>query len=269
MKSILLHVYDDTGLESRLQAAFDLARTFEGHVTCLHATPFEDYLAIDPLLMAYLPEEFSEKMKALRFALQARIEDRLRSEGLSWDWMHVDELPSRALIGASILADVVVVSLSGGALFRDEPRPLAAAVATKARAPVLAVPESLRALDLEAPVLIAWNGSSEAAAALRSSLPILRQASAVHIIEVQDKPAPYPRDAAARYLARHGIEAEISQRPQIQGSTSRTIESAGLALGAGMIVMGAYGHSRLREYLLGGVTHDLIGDCRLPLLLGH
>jgi hypothetical protein len=48
VKSILLHVYDDTGFEGRLQAALDLARAFEGHITCLHATPLEDYLAADP-----------------------------------------------------------------------------------------------------------------------------------------------------------------------------------------------------------------------------
>ena len=101
MKSILLHIHEDAGLEGRLQAAFDVARAFEGHITCIHATPFEDYLAVDPLVAAELPEEFSEKMKALRLDLQARIEERLRSEGVNWDWVHVDELMSTALVRAS------------------------------------------------------------------------------------------------------------------------------------------------------------------------
>lgn len=269
MESILLHIYDDTGLESRLQAAFDLARAFNGHITCLHATPLEDYLAVDPLMVAWLPEQFSEKMKTLHLALQARVEERLRIEGISWDWVHVDDLPSRALVRSSILSDIVVVSQSSSALIRHEPRPLAAGVATKARAPVLAVPESLRRFELGAPALVAWNGSAESASAMRSSFPILRRAGAVHILEVEEKSFAYPQDVAARYLARHGIEAEIIQRPKRGGSVSEAIEQTAVELEAGLIVMGAYGHMRLREFLLGGVTHDLINGCRLPLLLGR
>src|SRR5688572_32684778 len=83
MKSILLHVYDDTGLESRMQAAFDLARAFGGHITCLHSTPFEDYLRNDPLMATRLPAEVSRKMERLREELQTRVEERLRVEGVN------------------------------------------------------------------------------------------------------------------------------------------------------------------------------------------
>ena len=91
MRSILVHIYDDAGLEARLQAAFDLARAFGGHLTCLHATAFEDYLATDPLMAAALPVEFSKKMRKAREALRARIEARLEAEDVSWDWVHRDE----------------------------------------------------------------------------------------------------------------------------------------------------------------------------------
>lgn len=268
MKSILLHIYDDTGLESRLQAAFDLARAFDGHITCLHSTPFEDYLQNDPLAAAYLPVDVSEKMKALREALQARVEERLRAEGVSWDWVHRDELPASSLARFSILSDIVVVSQADRAVFRDEPRPLAAAVATRGRAPVLAVHETLHRLKIGAPILVAWNGSPEAAAAMRAAVPLLRLASDVQLLEVEEKLAAYPRDMAAHYLARNGIEPEIVQcRPE--GSVADTIERAACALGAGMVVMGAYGRSRLREFLLGGVTRQMLAQCTLPLLLAH
>ena len=269
MKSILLHIYDDTGLESRLQAAFDLARCFGGHITCLHATPFEDYLATDPLVVAALPVEFSGKMERKRKELQARVEERLRSEGMLWEWIHVDDLMTTALIRHSILADVIVLSLAGPALMRDEPRPLAASVATGAPAPVLAVPQSTAGYDPAAPAMIAWNGSPEAAAALRSALPVLRATAGVHLLQVEEKASHYPRDMAARYLARHGIEAEIVQRRPIDGSVSEAIRAAAREFGAGTVVMGAYGHSRLREFLLGGVTHDLLAESAVPLLLGH
>jgi nucleotide-binding universal stress UspA family protein len=269
MKSILLHIHDDTGLEGRLQAAFDLARAFEGHVTCLHATPLEDYLQSDPLTAARLPLEFSSKMKQVREALQARIEERFRAEGVSWDWVHVDDLPSSSLARLSILSDIVIVSHAGPAFFKDDPRPLAAAVATQGRAPVLAVFEALRRLDVTRPVLIAWNGSPEAAAAMRASVPLLALAADVQLLEVDEKVPAYPSDLAARYLARHGVEVDIVQKRPVEGGIADTIERAAYDLGAGMIVMGAYGHSRLREFLLGGVTRSLLRECGLPLFLAH
>ena len=268
MKSILLHIYDDTGLEGRMQAAFDLARAFEGHITCLHSTPFEDYLQNDPLMATRFPVEVSTKMKRLREELQARVEERLRIEGVNWDWVHLDDSPASNLARLSILSDIIVVSHAGPAIFKDEPRPLAAAVATHGRAPVLAVPETLRQLKIGSPILIAWNGSPEAAAAMRSSLPLLKLASDVQLLEVEEKIAAYPRDLAAHYLSRHGIEAEIVQRRPVDG-VADTIERAACELGAGMIVMGAYGHSRLREFLVGGVTRQLLLQGGLPLLLAH
>jgi nucleotide-binding universal stress UspA family protein len=269
MKSILLHVYEDSGLESRMQAAFDLARAFESHITCLHAIPFEDYLAKDPFVVARLPEEFSEKMRVLREAFQARIEKRLRTEGLPWDWVHVDDLPATALIRWSILSDVTIVSMAGPALYRDEPRPVAGPVATGAEAAVLAVPEGLERLSTDAPAVLAWNGSPEAAAAMKAALPLLRLAPEVHLLEVEEKSPPYPKDLAARYLSRHGVKVQIQQRQRQHGRMSAVIEESAIELGAGLIVMGAYGHSRLRETLFGGVTRDLVTECRLPVLLAH
>lgn len=269
MKSILVHVYDDTGLESRMQAAFDLARAFEGHITCLHSTPFEDYLRNDPFMATRLPVGVSDKMKRMRDELRARVEGRLRAEGVSWDWVHLDDLPSSSLARFSILSDIVVVSHAGPALFKDEPRPLAAAVATHGRAPVLAVSEGPDRLRLERPIVIAWNGSPEAAGAMRASIPLLKLAGNVQLLEVGDKISAYPRDMAARYLARHGVEVEIIQRDPVDGSVAKAIERAAFDIDVGMIVMGAYGQSRLREFLLGGVTRHLLGEFGLPLLLAH
>jgi nucleotide-binding universal stress UspA family protein len=269
MKSILLHVYEDSGFEARLSGGLDLARACEGHITCLHATPYEDYLAVDPFVVAALPEDFSDKMVQLRIELQARVEDRLRKEGASWDWIHVNERISTALIRFSILCDVVVVTLADGAIERDNPRPLAAAVATGSRAPVLALPEQLSRFDPNAPILIAWNGSPEAAAAVHAALPLLKRAARVVLLEVEEKLTAYPRDLVARYLSRHGVHVEILQRLPVEGRIGVAIVEAALDEEAGLVVMGAYGHSRLREFLLGGVTRALIHNSPLPLLLAH
>jgi nucleotide-binding universal stress UspA family protein len=268
MKSILLHIFDDVALSGRLTTACDLARAFGGHLTCLHATPIEDYLATDPLIALELPEEFSTKVTRRWEALQARVEERLRSEDLSWDWLHSDELMSTALIRASALADLVVVSLADQAVMRDDPRPLAATVATGARTAVIGIPQGHAQLSFDAPALVAWNGSPEAAAAMRAALPFLQRVAAVHLLEVEEKVPAYPRDRAARYLSRHNVHAEIVCRSS-DGGVTDVIRRTARELGAGLIVMGAYGHSRLREALLGGVTRDLVADSEVPLLLAH
>lgn len=269
MTSILVHIYDDDGLEARLQAAFDLARALDGHLTCLHATPYEDYLASDPLLAMALPVEFSGKMEQIREDLRARIERRLAAEGVSWDWVHVDGSMSDALIRHSVLADMVVTSLGGRAFERRDARPLAPSVATAGRAPALAVPDSLGRLALDRPVMVAWNGSAEAAAALRGALPILKLAPAVHLVEIREDLAIYPSDGAARYLSGHGVHAAVMQREDPDRNISAALRQAAFDLEAGLIVMGAYGHSRLRELVLGGVTRELLVESTLPLLMAH
>jgi nucleotide-binding universal stress UspA family protein len=269
MKSILVQIYDDDGLEARLQAAFDLARAFGAHLTCLHATPYRDYLAADPLVAAELPLEFSAKMERLREALQAKVEERLAAEGMSWDWFHLDEPMDEALIRFSMLSDLIVVGLGRLRLARIAPRPLAGSVALGARAPVLAVADDLERLALDAPILIAWNGSAEAAAAVREALPLLKAAPGVHLVEVEEDESPYPRDLGARYLSRHGIHAEIVPVEDLDGDVGAMIRQAAYHVGAGMIVMGAYGRSRLRETMFGGVTRDMLAESTLPLLLAH
>jgi len=95
-------------------------------------------------------------------------------------------------------------------------------------------------------MLVAWNGSPEAAMALRSAMPLLQLAAEVQVLIVRDRLDDYPSDSAARYLGRHGIEPEIVQRPVGDGIGS-AISAAGWELGAGPIVMGACGYSRLRH----------------------
>ncbi|MFN2259886.1 MAG: universal stress protein [Parasphingopyxis sp.] len=268
MRSILLHVYEDRGLDTRIQAACDLARAFNGHLTCLHATPFEDYLATDPLIAPALPVEFSRKMRERREAVQARVEEELEREGVSWDWVHLDELISDALIRFSPLVDITVISRAVSDLYRDDERQIAGKLITSAASPVLAVPSELKRFDTSAPAVVAWNGSPEAANALRAGLPLLKLAASVHIVRIEERLRAYPPDASARYLSRHDVSAEIVQRSP-KGSIADTLVEAGREFGAGLIVMGGYGHSRLREFLLGGVTRELLERSPLPLLLAH
>ena len=123
--------------------------------------------------------------------------------------------------------------------------------------------------DISGNALVAWNGSAEAANALRLALPLLLHAAFVHIIEVNGDAATLPSTEAATYLSRHGIKAELHEWPAKGRSVSDALLNAMSELDGCHLVMGAYGHSRLREFTLGGVTRELILSSSVPLLLAH
>ncbi len=268
MRSILLHIYEDRELAVRVRVALDLARAFNGHITCLHASPFEDYLSADPLMATVLPAEFSSKMQKRREALKKTVEDELRNEDIPWSWIHMDTLISEALVRHSVLADVIIISRAITDIYKDDARAVAGKVITNSKAAVLAVPPELERFDAKAPVVVAWNGAPEVGVALRQALPLLKCAESVHLVTIGDRVCIYPPDGAARYLSRHGVKCELVVRPT-GDSVAGALLDAALEFSAGAIVMGGYGHSRLREFFLGGATREMLETSRVPLLFGH
>jgi nucleotide-binding universal stress UspA family protein len=266
MKSILLSANEDGGFEARLQAALDVARASDGHVTCLQARPFNSFVVSDPFGGVYAPAALIERLETADNAHQEAIEARLKTEGVSWDWLREDGETGRALVARSSLADLIVVNLPG-----DDAAAMAVAsdVALHARSAVLAVPRSGGRFDPAGKAMVAWNGSNESAHALRLAMPLLRMAAAVEIVTISAEAGRFPQLDASRYLARHGIMSELVERPaEGRRNADALIDAAG-ATGAGSIVMGAYGHTRMREAVLGGTTRDLLRRSPLPLILAH
>jgi nucleotide-binding universal stress UspA family protein len=268
MKSILLQIRDDDGLDSRIAAAIVLSRAFGGHITCLHVTPYQDYLVTDPLLATALPVDFSARMERLRLGLKSRVEAILDAETDACNWVHHDGPMADAFIRHSVLSDVIVLSLPGVDA-TSEASSFVASVATAARAPVLAVPRSGPSIDVTGAALVAWDGSEEASIALRFALPLLRRASSVHLLEVEEKAVRTGREPGATYLSRQGIDAISCHRLASSGDVGQAIVETAGTVDAALIVMGAYGHSRIREFFLGGATRTMLATSSVPLFLAH
>ena len=271
MKSILVHINPDEGQEARLQAALDVVRYFEGHLTCLQASPLETFASMDPYGVGQLLSETAEIVRGFAAEQQKAIEGRLQNEGVNWEWhSHLGD-PARLLGDHSWLSDLVVVSSPGKDWKpRFEAPPAAADVAVRSRAPVLIMPDGSRGFDCTGPAAIAWNGSPESCVAIRAALPILRQASAVHLLTVEEADGyEFPPIEAAAYLSRQGIENELHELKQGSAPISDALLDAAAAQQATCLVMGAFGHSRLRENILGGVTRGMLQKATLPLLLAH
>jgi nucleotide-binding universal stress UspA family protein len=139
--------------------------------------------------------------------------------------------------------------------------------------PVLVIPCAGRYATVGRRVVIAWKRSREAARAVFDALPLLREAEAVHILEIKDHAEDantLARDTAiAAALGRHGIKPEVRTSTASDISVGDEILSRASDLDADLLVMGAYGHSRFRELVFGGATRHIARHMTLPTLLSH
>ena len=144
------------------------------------------------------------------------------------------------------------------------------AVLFGAGGPAIVVPSGSFAPHLDT-ICLAWDGSRAAARALRDSLDILNHAGEVIILtDSTDKPVdPHGLRALRNFLKGHGIATHHRETDPSGRSVGTRLEVAALAAGAGLLVMGAYGHSRLQEFILGGATRAVLTHRRLPVLLSH
>jgi nucleotide-binding universal stress UspA family protein len=269
VKTILLPIEADEGQEARLQAAFDLARASSGQIIALQVTPYAAYAVGDSGMGGFPITALIESIDAERQRERETLEARLVAEGVGWEWVARDGDFVDSLAVFARLADVIVMNSGPFTAAASLKLSITGDVAMAAPTPVLAVPPASRGVALGGPVLVAWDGSQESALALRAAMPLLRLASAVNILTVEEKnPDLRGRDAAV-YLDRHGVAATVIERGDGGHSIEAVIRSVITETGATLLVQGAYGHSRLRQTIFGGVTRGLLGDAPVPLLIAH
>jgi nucleotide-binding universal stress UspA family protein len=152
----------------------------------------------------------------------------------------------------------------------NHPIPIVADVAMSARSPVLAMPETFSGSFMPTgPAMIAWNGAPEGAHTLRAALPLLKIASAVTLVSVGKDSDNFPVANVVDYLALHAVTATVRELPIGDTAVADVLTQTAKALSAAYVVMGAYGHSRFREAVLGGVTRAMLEHCDVPLLMAH
>jgi nucleotide-binding universal stress UspA family protein len=174
------------------------------------------------------------------------------------------------LLDQSRLSDVIILShLESDEGGWDAELDLVGDVAVHSRAPILSVPYDNGTLDLEGTALVAWNASFEAAQALRFAVPLLSRAARVQIVTIGDDAPEFPAAGAAAYLSHHGIQSELLPVPRGELSVGEELLNVIIDSRSSFAVLGAYGHSRIRERILGGVTREMLLRSPKPLLLAH
>uniref|UniRef100_UPI0035CB26C0 universal stress protein n=1 Tax=uncultured Sphingomonas sp. TaxID=158754 RepID=UPI0035CB26C0 len=266
MKNVLLLVHDDAGQEARLQVALDITRAIRGHLTCLDVAIMVQIAGdYDGVCGALLLDDERTRESANRLALEARLD----AEAIGYTWVDAVGTLASCVRDAARLADLIVLNRRLDSFHSSDLQQAIGEIIVKSGTAVVAVPERARAFAAGGNALVAWNGSLAAIAALRAAVPLLALARTVTLLTVQDRaPAAAPGEAAA-YLARHNI-APLTATVVADGrSVADALLAEIAARDAGYLVMGGFGHSRLREAIFGGVTRQMLESCPVPLVLAH
>ncbi|TAK89964.1 MAG: universal stress protein [Burkholderiaceae bacterium] len=276
-KTILVQLDHEARSNARLGVALQLTRAFDAHLIGLHVDqyPITQMLALEGMDMAATQALLDEGERQAALAGQL-FERAVPNAGWSkYEWRAVTGMVEQQLTAHARYADLLVLGQPDPhnhdypRLTRDYPATLSLHVAR----PVLVVPYAGTFETVGQQIMVAWNGSRESTRAVTDALPLLQRASNVTITTVDDESRAvedriYGSDLGL-YLARHGVRAEVAQLHGGPGSTGDRLLSRAAELDVDLIVMGSYGHWRMRELALGGVTRTLSRNMTIPVLFSH
>lgn len=273
MKMILIHADRSRSFEHRLRAAMRIAQRKKAHLRIMITTPIQQFVSVDPFGGTYFAEDAIAKAQADDDVYGAELSERMEKELMRWDVVRCSGNVVAALAEEALLADVCVVSLTGEAEAGAKGLlTFAGDIAMESGRPILAMPphaEAAARFQLGGPVLLAWNGSVGAANALRAMVRLMDASAKVTVLTVGAISGNVAVEDALDYLEAYGFSAEHRHRETEGYSVEAVIEAQAESVNAALIVLGAYGHSRLRETLFGGTTQYFMGQSDWPLLLAH
>ncbi len=271
MRDILVLMHDDAGQQARFQAALDVTRALDGHLTCL------DVALQPPLIAAGFQDGACGTMLAevprVGADSSVQFQARLCREDMLWDWIHAIDDFAPCLRTAADLSDLIVVNRKLDGAWAPDMRGVAGDIVVRSGTPLLVVPGEARRLNAAGKALVAWDGSAAASAALRAATPLLRLAGQVEIVEIIDRGVDGSANTAAAYLARHGIHPII--RHETAGGRAAgdvlaalTDNRAGSA-GCAYVVMGGFSHDGFQGDRFGGAWQRLLSNCNVPIFMAH
>jgi len=273
-KTILVHIDPGKRCSVRVDVAIRLAQQHDAHLVALHAlAPFEP----PGYVMAEMGPAIIEVQKRAGAAEMARTEGEFSKQasaaGLrNVEWRTAVDDPVEAMTLHARYADLVVIGQTdpsdGSNIAADFPERLVLA----AGRPVLILPSAGRFPTIGKRILVAWNPSREATRAVTDAIPLLRLAHNVHVMAVNPRHGEHgnvPGADIGLYLARHGVRVEVKSDHGAEIDVGNELLSRAADLDADLIVMGGYGHSRLKEWVLGGATRTILESMTAPVLMSH
>lgn len=269
-KSILVHVEANAASDSRIRAACDLARRFDGALIGVGAETFEQpfYAAQGPV-SGQVIQDLSDHTEARLQEAAARFKRLAQPVPQGTAWFSAMDYPNRVIALHARAADLIVLSRpEEGASHRTVAAP--ADVIMEAGTPVLLTPSGEATLSGRH-VVMGWKNTRECRRAVWDALPFLTRAERVFLVRINRgaEQVDTGLNEVAERLKRHDVTVETETITRAESTPAGDLQKAADRHGADLIVAGAYGHSRVREWVLGGVTHDLITASPKFILFSH
>lgn len=272
IRNILFHAFEGDAGKALEDVAFSLAADHGATLTALSVvdnTPIPSYVV--PYVPANLAETYIDESRAAAKAIESRVRAHADSTGVATEWRYREGDIRAVFTQHSHYTDLVLLAQGSGSDIPVGPAlNLPGDLVLTAGRPVTVIPWKGARTPIGRRVLIGWNGSTEATRALNDAMPILERADAVKILTVGEPETRHlPGAEIAQHLARHGVKAEADHAVESDSSSSEILMFEAKEYEADLLVCGAWGHSRMFETVLGGVTRDLLRSMELPLLMSH
>jgi nucleotide-binding universal stress UspA family protein len=273
IKDVMLRLDGTAADEVRLAAVNDIAELFDSQVIGLFINVLPVVIAAEDGIGAARAAELLRAAREAGDKVETRLRERLNRLQKPVELRRFDILSDAAenvVAREARAADTFVALRPNGA--PQEPEHLVESVLFGSGRHLFLVPNRRPAKTAFKRIMLAWNGSRESARALAEALPYLHKATEAAVVVVDDEP-PLETKAilgpdAVKHLKHHAVNADL-HRVRMRDNVGMTLIAEARRLEADLIVMGAYGHSRVREWLLGGTTYTLLHKTPIPLLIAH
>ncbi|HEV2187412.1 MAG TPA: universal stress protein [Stellaceae bacterium] len=275
-KDILVYV-DSTGASRlRLQVALTLAGRFDARLSGLHVIPKPDVPPyFKPSVVERVAKIYSQNAKVAAAQAETLFREETRAGGITSTWECTAGDMEELIAERARFADLLVLGQ-----FDTENPPtissflLPAKVVFGSAAPILVIPNTGKFGDAGRHPLIAWDGSREAARAISDALPLLKGAEKVSLLSIDPLRQGHMHDGThlseiVAHLARHGVVATAKEIALVAPRVTNDLLEHASRIGADLLVMGAYGHSRVWEFVVGGTTQDLLEKTTIPVLMSR
>lgn len=273
LKNILVHVTNSDQAKARVEAALALASGHDAHLTGLGVQPDSH---LPPYAISRIPPEILRDVEARQAAELEATRDSFESAAAraGWSgrssWINDKGNPSDVVGLHARYADLAVIGQQPVSGPDNPEEAFADLLVMKSGRPVLVFPHVGARSPIGKHIVVAWNASREAARAVGDAMPLLENSEMVDILSIEPEGiGDLPGADIAQHLARHGIKADAKR------SVANRIDVGDVLLNfvsdsrADLIVMGAYGHSRVREMVLGGMTRYMLEHMTVPVLMSH
>jgi len=274
LKDIVVHLNASKHCGRRVDYALALAKRFNTRVAGLYVGPTSDF---SYLMAAQIGEDGWPSARAWvaewRNVAKLQFEHRLEAANVAADWHETEGDSATMMARFAHHADATIVGQADpNEILPISDQLVAERVVLEAGGPVLVIPYEGEASAKAQRVLVAWKASAQAARAVHDALPLLKAAEEVVVLSVNaaaDRTSQASGMMIVTHLRRHGITAALEEEDADERVVGEIILSRAEAKGTDLVVAGAYGHSRAREMILGGVTRDLLQRAKLPVFLSH